>query len=107
MTPLQLAAVEVVNRWHTPLWKDVPHTANYIYTLNTEVQNEINRSKSLSDNTQDLVYRLNKRAEIRRGIKDRKSVQEVKPDRIVDLLEEAAREILKLRSEKEKSNATL
>ena len=39
---------------------------------------------------QDLVYRLRKRAEIRRQIDTRKSVQEGKPDRIADLLEEAA-----------------
>ena len=43
-----------------------------------------------------LVYRLRKRAEIRRQIKDRKSVQEGKPDRIVDLLEEAADRIEQL-----------
>lgn len=46
---------------------------------------------------QELVYRLNKRAEIRRSIASRKSVQEGKPDRIADLLEEAAREIQTLR----------
>lgn len=46
---------------------------------------------------QDLVYRLMKRAEIRRNIPNRKSVQEGKPDRIADLLEEAAREIERLR----------
>ena len=39
---------------------------------------------------QSLVYRLRKRAEIRRNIKDRKSVQEGVADRIADLLEEAA-----------------
>lgn len=39
---------------------------------------------------QDLIYRLLKRAEIRRQIPSRKSVQEGKPDRIADLLEEAA-----------------
>jgi len=39
---------------------------------------------------QDIVYRLRKRAEIRRQIPGRKSVQEGKPDRIADLLEEAA-----------------
>jgi hypothetical protein len=38
----------------------------------------------------DLVYRLRKRAEIRRQISTRKSVQEGKPDRIADLLDEAA-----------------
>lgn len=45
---------------------------------------------------QSLVYRLRKRAEIRRQITDRKSVQEGKPDRIADLLEEAANEIARL-----------
>lgn len=38
----------------------------------------------------DLIYRLFKRASIRRNISTRKSVQEGKPDRIADLLEEAA-----------------
>jgi hypothetical protein len=48
-------------------------------------------------NEEDLVYRLRKRAEIRRQIPSRKSVQENKPDRIADLLEEAANEIVNLR----------
>ena len=48
--------------------------------------------------TEDLVYRLRKRAEIRRQIPTRKSVQEGKPDRMADLLEEAAAEIERLRS---------
>jgi len=48
-------------------------------------------------NEQELVYRLRKRAEIRRQIGSRKSVQEGKPDRISDLLEEAAEEIERLR----------
>jgi dephospho-CoA kinase len=42
------------------------------------------------------VFRLRKRAEIRRQIKDRKSVQEGASDRIADLLEEAGNEIEKL-----------
>ena len=41
----------------------------------------------------DLIYRLRKRAEIRRQIPSRKSVQNNEPDRIADLLEEAANEI--------------
>lgn len=45
---------------------------------------------------ESLIYRLRKRAEIRRSINSRKSVQEGKPDRISDLLEEAAEEICKL-----------
>ena len=48
-------------------------------------------------NENDLVYRLRKRAEIRRQIPTRKSVQEGANDRIADLLEEAATEIERLR----------
>ena len=43
--------------------------------------------------SEDLVYRLRKRAEIRRQIPNRKSVQENQPDRLADLLEEAADEL--------------
>ena len=46
---------------------------------------------------QSLVFRLRKRAEIRRQIQGRKSVAEGKPDRIADLLEEAATELDKLK----------
>jgi hypothetical protein len=42
---------------------------------------------------QSLVFRLRKRAEIRRQIPGRKSVEEGASDRIADLLEEAAAEI--------------
>ena len=55
-------------------------------------------SSQFDSDTMDLVYRLLKRAEIRRQIKDRKSVQEGKPDRIADILEEAANELIRLRS---------
>jgi hypothetical protein len=47
---------------------------------------------------QSLVFRLYKRAEIRRQIAHRKSVQEGKPDRIAALLDEAAREIQRLQA---------
>ena len=50
-------------------------------------------------NQEDLTYRLRKRAEIRRQISSRKSVQEGKPDRLADLLDEAANEIENLRKE--------
>ena len=40
--------------------------------------------------TDGLVFRLRERARIRRQIPGRKSVEEGKPDRIADLLEEAA-----------------
>lgn len=42
---------------------------------------------------QSLVFRLRKRAEIRRQIPGRLAVLENKPDRIADLLDEAADEI--------------
>jgi len=45
---------------------------------------------------QSLVFRLRKRAEIRRQISSRKSVEEGKPDRMSDLLDEAAAEIERL-----------
>ena len=50
-------------------------------------------------NEQDLVYRLRKRAEIRRQIPGRRSVQEGAPDRIADLLEEAAAELELMRNQ--------
>jgi hypothetical protein len=47
--------------------------------------------------TEDLVYRLRKRAEIRRQIPGRKSVENGERDRLADLLDEAADEIESLR----------
>lgn len=44
----------------------------------------------------DLVYRLRLRAQIRRKIATRRSVQEGQPDRIADLLDEAANTIEQL-----------
>lgn len=49
----------------------------------------------------DIVYMLEKRAEIRRGAISRKSVQEGKADRISDLLEAAALVITDLRKQLE------
>jgi hypothetical protein len=48
---------------------------------------------------QSLVFRLRKRAEIRRQNQDRKSVQEGARDRISDLLEEAADKIESLQDQ--------
>jgi hypothetical protein len=48
---------------------------------------------------QSLIFRLRKRAEIRRQIQDRKSVHEGRPDRIADLLEEAANELERLKGD--------
>ena len=56
----------------------------------------MNDESHLPVEQQSLVFRLRKRAEIRRQINHRKSVQEGKPDRIADLLEEAARRIIAL-----------
>lgn len=57
------------------------------------------------DTTVDIIERLEKRAEIRRQIPTRKSVQEGKPDRIADLLEEAAEELRRLKDYEHMFNA--
>lgn len=59
----------------------------------------MNTGKKVMKSEEDLVYRLRKRAEIRRQIPGRKSVEEGKPDRIADILEEAANEIERMRNE--------
>jgi hypothetical protein len=53
---------------------------------------------------EDIVVRLRKRAEIRRQITTRKSVQEGKPDRLAALLDEAANEIEQLREDGRRNN---
>ena len=53
--------------------------------------------QSIDYSETDIVYRLLKRAEIRRSISTRKSAIMGKPDRIAELLEEAAEEIHELR----------
>ncbi len=47
---------------------------------------------------QSLIFRLRKRAEIRRQIPGRLAVIEGKPDKIANLLDEAADEIERLKS---------
>jgi len=47
---------------------------------------------------QSLVFRLRKRAEIRRQIPGRLAVVEGKPDKIANLLDEAANEIIRLQT---------
>jgi len=61
-------------------------------------ENQVKDESNLPVSEQSLVFRLRKRAEIRRNIKDRKSVQQGAADRIADLLEEAASELEALRS---------
>lgn len=63
------------------------------------LENKMKDESHLPVAQQSLVFRLRKRAEIRRQISTRKSVQEGAPDRIADLLEEAANEIERLRNE--------
>ena len=59
--------------------------------------NVIMNEETLPYEQQSLVFRLRKRAEIRRQIQTRKSVQNGEPDRLADLLEEAAEEIERLK----------
>lgn len=67
---------------------------------NNEVP-DVRATKSISKapdvSGEDIVSRLRKRADIRRQVSTRKSVQEGKPDRLADLLDEAASEIELLR----------
>ena len=57
----------------------------------------MNMITKVDQDINDIVYRLRKRAEIRRQIPSRKSVQAGKRDRMADLLDEAADEIERLR----------
>jgi hypothetical protein len=63
----------------------------------TRWENNVKDESHLPVAEQSLVYRLRKRAEIRRQIPGRLSVTEGKPDRIADLLDEAANELESLR----------
>ena len=73
--------------------KEIERMSNNLKETN---MNDLKFTTAGSYMEDDLVYRLRKRAEIRRQIADRKSVKEGKPDRISDLLEEAANEIERL-----------
>jgi hypothetical protein len=57
---------------------------------------DIGQKEEADSQTGTLVKRLQKVAEIRRSAQPRKSVQEGKPDKISDLLEEAAARIKEL-----------
>lgn len=50
---------------------------------------------------QSLEFRLLKRAQIRRTSRDRRSVQEGRPDRLTALLEEAAVTLLEVKRERD------
>lgn len=54
----------------------------------------MNDESHLPVSEQSLIFRLLKRAEIRRQIPGRKSVEEGSRDRIADLLEEAATKLM-------------
>ena len=81
--------------------KGTGDTAHVCGPVNVILHEEFDRFEELMANDeshlpvaeQSLVFRLRKRAEIRRQIPTRKSVEEGKSDRIADLLEEAANEI--------------
>lgn len=60
------------------------------FKVYTPFEDKLAEYKAEKYDVVDLIYRLRKRAEIRRSISSRKSVKEGRPDRISDLLEEAA-----------------
>jgi len=72
------------------------NNTDVLRTINVITENPMNDESHLPVSEQSLLFRLRKRAEIRRQIQGRKSVEEGKPDRIADLLEEAADEIERL-----------
>lgn len=57
---------------------------------------QMNDESHLPVSEQSLIFRLRKRAEIRRQIPGRLAVVEGKPDKIANLLDEAADEIVNL-----------
>lgn len=61
--------------------------------MGNPIQSPIADESHLPFSQQSLVFRLFKRAEIRRASTERKSVQEGRPDRVADLLEESANRI--------------
>jgi len=69
------------------------HMANEIMVTVADKLANMKDESHLPVSEQSLVFRLRKRAEIRRQIPTRKSVEEGKTDRIADLLEEAATKI--------------
>ena len=75
--------------------------------MKTDDVNRLIEQAIRGDKMNDLVYRLRKRAEIRRQISSRKSVQEGQPDRIADLLEEAADYIEQVRADEREACAKL
>jgi hypothetical protein len=82
--------------------KDFPAVIEAKKIVNEHIKyyNDMMKDEShLPVEQQSLVFRLRKRAEIRRQIQGRKSVEEGKPDRIADLLEEAANEIERLEAD--------
>lgn len=94
---LHTFAESIINECTGIAWCNFHANGSAIYTLIHEHFGLKNFTPSDYD-TEDIVYRLQKRAEIRRQIPGRKSVLEGKPDRISDLLEEAAVTITSLRT---------
>lgn len=43
MNDLRDAASAVIDRWNSPLWKDLPHTAEYIHDLEKALTNDPNK----------------------------------------------------------------
>ena len=84
---------------------DWAHVCGPVNIQTPELHEEFDRFEELMSNDeshlpvaeQSLVFRLRKRAEIRRQIPGRLAVTEGKPDRIADLLDEAANEIERLK----------
>jgi len=70
------------------------HEINCVQNVHLSIRgNEMIDESHLPVSEQSLIFRLRKRAEIRRQIPGRLAVTEGKPDKIANLLDEAANEI--------------
>lgn len=86
-------AQKVVSGWSSEKRASVRLEGPGIQSNRTELEEGATTERTAKES---LVERLEKRAAIRRQISTRKSVQEGKPDRIADLLEEAAKKLREL-----------
>jgi len=55
MSDLRKAAQALVDRWDTPLWKDAPHTGQYIDDLRAALAQP--KRKPLTDDEIEMAYR--------------------------------------------------
>lgn len=84
MTTLQEAAKAVVERWDSPKWKDLPHTAEFIDALRTALGNTRPLTKAEKQAMWDAVAKDVKRQSLvlrywyLKGIADAEAAHQIK-----------------------------